>query len=331
MNYGFHIAQPIQKTNLKPFASVTPPVKRGRIRPISVERSISARLQIYSQLEEFLYSARKRLATDAGRARQATNPKVFLSQAASDEQIALLLKAEIERRLPGVKVFCSSDPADLPPGTKWSPEIQQALLDSGLLVFVASERGLERPWVWFECGTFWFTKKKIVPVCLGEVRKNSLRPPLSELQAINGDDPGDLKVGLEMIAATTGAKAFDFSSLGDLSEKLIHLDHEAASLSIASSGWLGADWKGRFLAYDGPWEALKDAGDRNFETSMQEALGTSGYRVALYDRNNFAAMNDANHFVQLTDKKTWRCRIVKGDAVPCRYADGPRDFRNRVL
>ena len=35
---------------------------------------------------------------------------------------------------------------------------------------------------------------------------------------------------------------------------------------------------------------------------MQEALEAVGYRVALYDKNNFEAMGDANHFVQLTDR-----------------------------
>jgi len=45
---------------------------------------------------------------------------------------------------------------------------------------------------------------------------------------------------------------------------------------------------------------------------MQEALHAAGYNVALYDKNNFAAMTDANHFVQLTDRKSWRCRIVRG-------------------
>lgn len=122
--------------------------------------------------------------------------KVFLSHAASDEHIALVLKAEIERRLTGVKVFCSSDPTDLPPGSKWSPKIQRALQDSAMLIFVASRRGLQRPWVWFECGTFWFTDKEIMPLCLGDIRKNALHAPLSELQAINGDEPNDLKTGL---------------------------------------------------------------------------------------------------------------------------------------
>lgn len=277
-------------------------------------RSASARMRIQSQVEEFIRSARRRLSPEASPSHESRNPKVFLSHAASDERIGLLLKGELERRLPGVKVFCSSDPADLPPGTKWSVEIQQALQESAMLIFVASDRGLQRPWVWFECGTFWFTEKKIMPLCLGEVRKNALRPPLSELQAINGDESSDLKVGLDVVAAATGSTVSDASDLNDLSEKLRQLAHEAAVLNAAPPGWLGAEWKGRFLAYDGPYESLKEIGDRNFETSMQEALQAVGYSVALYERNNFVAMGDANHFVQLTDKKSWRCHIVKGTA-----------------
>src|SRR5713226_5260641 len=116
-------------------------------------RSIGARMGMQSTVDEFIRSLRNR--AKVAQSLHGRNPKVFLSHAASDEHIALLLKAEIERRLSGVKVFCSSDPADLPPGTKWSPEIQQALQNSTMLIFVASERGLQRPWVWFECGTFW--------------------------------------------------------------------------------------------------------------------------------------------------------------------------------
>jgi hypothetical protein len=185
-----------------------------------------------------------------------------------------------------------------------------------MLIFVASERGLRRPWVWFECGTFWFTDKEIMPLCLGDVRKNNLHPPLSELQAINGDEPNDLKTALDVVAKATGLSLSDASDLNDLSEKLKQLDREAAAVLSAAYGWLGADWKERFLAYDGPpsYESLKEVGERNFETSMQDALKTAGYNVALYDRNNFAAMGDANHFVWLTDRKSWRCRVVKGNA-----------------
>jgi len=254
----------------------------------------------------------RELQANTAESHRGQNNRVFLSHAASDEHIALLLKAEIERRLFGVKVFCSSDPTDLPPGSKWSPEIQRALHESTMLIFVASERGLQRPWVWFECGTFWFSGKKIMPLCLGEVRKNGLRPPLSELQAINGDESSDLKTALDVVAAAAGSTVSDTSDLDSLSEKLKQLDREAAAVLMASSGWQGAEWKGRYLAYDGPYESLNERGDRNFETSMQLALQAAGYHIALYDKNNFAAMSDANHFVWLTDRKSWRCRVAKG-------------------
>ena len=153
-----------------------------------------------------------------------------------------------------------------------------------------------------------------MPLCLGEVRKNALRPPLSERQAINGDESGDLKTALDVIAAETGVALSDASDLHNLSEKLKQLDREAVADLSASSGWQGIEWKGKFLAYEGPYETLPLIEDRTFDTSMQEALQAAGYKIALYDRNNFGAMGDAIHFVQLTDRKSWRCRIARGPA-----------------
>jgi TIR domain len=275
------------------------------------DRSIGARLRIHSKVDEFIRSLRNGVRSGTA---TIDRSKVFLSHAASDEPIASLLKAEIERRLPSVKVLCSSDPADLPPGTKWSETIQQALQEATMLIFVASERGVQRQWVWFECGTFWFSRRKIMPLCLGEVRKNSLRPPLSERQAINGDESSDLKTAFDVIATETGLALSDASALQILSEKLKQLDREAVADLSASSGWRGVEWKGKFLAYEGPYETLPLIEDRTFDTSMQEALQAAGYKVALYDRNNFGTMRDANHFVQLTDRKSWRCRIARGAA-----------------
>ena len=275
------------------------------------DRTIGARMRIQAEIDGFVRSMRSRAPSTSG---GAGNRNIFLSHAASDGQIALVLKGEIERRVPGIKVFCSSDPTDLPPGTRWSAEIQQALRESSMLVFVASRRSLERPWVWFECGTFWFSGRKIIPVCLGEVRKNMLRPPLWELQAVNGDDPNELKAALGAIAEATGASFSDSSRLEGLSQKLKELDRDSDAALRISSGWLGADWKEKFLAYDGPYQSLRQIEDAVFEMSMQEALKGAGYSVALYDENNFPAIGEKGRFVQLTDRKSWRCRVAQGRA-----------------
>lgn len=185
-------------------------------------RAIGARQGVWAKIDLFVSSLRQQGETD-----EASQTVVFLSHAAADAPIGMLLKGEIERRLPGITVFCSSDPTDLPPGTKWSPEIQRALEGSGMLLLIASRRGLQRPWVWFECGTIWFRKKKIIPLCLGEVRKSALPTPLSELQAVNADDPVDLVTVLEQIANESGVTLADSKKLDELAEKLKTLDAKA--------------------------------------------------------------------------------------------------------
>lgn len=242
----------------------------------------------------------------------AKQKAIFLSHAASDAEIAMFLKNEIEHLSSGTTVFCSSDPTDLPPGTKWSPQIQLALQSSNILIVLVSERSLQRPWVWFECGTFWFSGRYIMPVCLGAVRKNGLPPPLSELQAINADDPYDLKVGFERLAKVTGGPAFDAKDFAPIAERLKQLDRSANEALAVSTGWLGAEWNGNFLAYDGPYQRLPLIEDAVFQSSMQTALSSAGYRIALYDQNHFATMGDFGRFVQLTDRKSWRCRISQG-------------------
>lgn len=77
------------------------------------DRSIGARMRVHSEVDEFIRSLRSRLRAGTSSDAPTRNSRVFLSHAASDEHIALVLNAEIERRLAGVKVFCSSDPTDL--------------------------------------------------------------------------------------------------------------------------------------------------------------------------------------------------------------------------
>jgi hypothetical protein len=46
---------------------------------------------------------------------------------------------------------------------------------------------------------------------------------------------------------------------------------------------------------------------------MQQALQVAGYNVAFYDKDSFAAIDDATHFVWLTDRTSWRCRVEKAE------------------
>ena len=94
----------------------------------------------------------------------------------------------------------------------------------------------------------------------------------------------DLKTALDVVAVAAGSTLSDASDLNNLSEKLKQLDREAAAVLSDSSGWLGAKWNGKFLAYEGPYEALPRIEDRNFMKRLKEALKAVGYNVALTTR-----------------------------------------------
>jgi TIR domain len=113
---------------------------------------------------------------------------VFLSHSARDQEIAVFLKKIFERTIPGSDVFVSSDTEDLRPGDEWVAKIRENLRQAKMLLVLASERALSRPWVWYETGAAWSRAIRMVPCCLGRVRKNELSAPFSSYQALNLDE-----------------------------------------------------------------------------------------------------------------------------------------------
>lgn len=241
---------------------------------------------------------------------------VFLSHAASDACIAALLKNQLEERLPSLTVFLSSDPTDLPPGSKWPVEVQKELRDCQFLVLLATTRSMRRPWVWFEAGSVWFDDSKpLIPVCVGEMRKNSLPAPFSERTALAGDDPTDLKtllkvVGERLAIEVNGGVPSSFTT------QLTVLDREVANALANNEGWIGVEWDSRFLAYEGPLEGLRLIEDEVFREPIAEALRNGGYEVRLGASDRLShAMERGFRLVYLTDRRSWRRKLTKNELV----------------
>jgi hypothetical protein len=153
-------------------------------------------------------------------------PLIFLSHAAVDREIAEALKRHLEAALPGIEVFVSSDPEDLQPGDPWVEKILEALARAKLVLALTTDRGLGRKWVWFESGRTWFSGVRCIPCCVGNVRKSSLPPPFSSLQALNIDEVDDLKSLGSKIAHVLGIS----EALGDwvkITRELTRLDVRA--------------------------------------------------------------------------------------------------------
>ncbi len=240
---------------------------------------------------------------------------IFLSHAAFDSDMALYLKTAMEGDLEGLEIFCSSDPSDLPPGTKWPAELQNELNRADMLLLLATSRSLSRPWVWFECGTFWFKDKRIIPVCIGRVRKNGLPTPFAELMAVNLDDPSDVNSlfqSIEDLTSTKRRRSDILSIVNTLQEK----ERAAEEKVLLDAGWLGARWENGFLSYEGPIESLRLIEDRPFEQSMSDALISAGFSTRLGGHDRFSHHAERGYrIVYLTDRKSWRQKITHNELV----------------
>jgi hypothetical protein len=241
---------------------------------------------------------------------------VFLSHAAFDSGLAIYFKNLLESTLTDIKVFCSSDPTDLPPGSKWQKEIHDQLQQADMLLLLATSRSLPRPWVWFECGTLWFTNKRIIPLCLGVARKDSLPTPLAELMALNLDDSNDLEILFSTLEGLTSnkRKELDFSTIiQSLEEKEKKIENRT---SLQDAGWMGIPWGRDFLSYDGPIEGLKLIEDEYFQERMAEQLEAAGFMVRLGIEHRMSAHAEKGYrIVYLTDRKSWRRKIAKNKLI----------------
>jgi hypothetical protein len=155
---------------------------------------------------------------------------IFVSHAAVDEEIAYSIKQYIEQIFPEQRVFVSSDPEDLKPGDEWVIKILKALETAKCVLALTTERGLGRKWVWFELGRTWFSEVKLIPCCIGKIRKGNLPAPFSGRMAINIDEPRDAAALFASLQELFGApsKALDYDKFV---QTMIRLDVRAEEKS----------------------------------------------------------------------------------------------------
>ncbi len=176
----------------------------------TIEREASGisngiRLQLFARRDKDILAARTASKETLKHSVEAGNI-VFLSHAAYDEKIARFLKTQIETAI-RCDVFVSSDPEDLQPGDPWVETILQALRSARLVLVIASERGISRKWVWYEAGAGWSRDLRVIPCCVGRLRKGQLPAPFSRYQALDVDAEADFRSLLDQIARELGLQA----------------------------------------------------------------------------------------------------------------------------
>ena len=101
--------------------------------------------------------------------------KVFISYIA-DERIEVEQAKDFLKKTFGkdIEVFLSSSWESIQPGEDWFNKIEEAVASADLMLLLASSSSISRPWISFEVGTTWMSKKKRIPVCYKGMVPNAL-------------------------------------------------------------------------------------------------------------------------------------------------------------
>src|SRR6266849_1941144 len=111
---------------------------------------------------------------------------VFISFIHEEGETAAAVQKFVSQMLSGqASAFLSSDKFQVYAGENWLDRILEELEAAKVVLLILSEKSVTRPWVNFEAGAGWFTKKKIIPLCIKELNKDNLPKPYSNLQAID--------------------------------------------------------------------------------------------------------------------------------------------------
>ncbi len=92
--------------------------------------------------------------------------KIFISHIADESADAARAK-EVQEKTFGanVELFLASSWESIPPGEDWFRSIENAIQAADVMIVLASSESVLRPWILFETGAAWFSKKKVVPIC----------------------------------------------------------------------------------------------------------------------------------------------------------------------
>jgi hypothetical protein len=131
--------------------------------------------------------------------------EIFISHIHEDEEAAKAISSFLNDKLNGsmtdrlrgqashkssTRIFLSSNQFQIRLGDDWLEKIRSALNSARVVIALFSKAALTRPWVHFEAGGAWFAKKKLIPVCLGNLHPARLSKPYGNVQGCSRHDSG---------------------------------------------------------------------------------------------------------------------------------------------
>jgi hypothetical protein len=155
-------------------------------------------------------------------------PLIFISHVHESNTLASAIKEEISKLLlNGVDFFVSSDRSSIVGGDRWLNKIELALSKASIVLILCDQDSILRPWVNFEAGGAWISKKRVIPLCYGGLVPSNLPQPLGSLQAFSLAESDDLVDLIKLIADEASLRAPDFDAAKLVASLMSSLEREA--------------------------------------------------------------------------------------------------------
>ena len=119
--------------------------------------------------------------------------RLFISHAVTDRAVAELVARELTARVPAVTTFIASRPGDIPPG-EWFETVKAELRAAGAYLVLLSHRSIVRPWVAFEAGAGWHSRRRVFTCTVGGLTKSTVPPPFSHFQILDLENADEAAV-----------------------------------------------------------------------------------------------------------------------------------------
>jgi len=196
-------------------------------------------------------------------------PVLFLSHAAADVDLAEFLDVQLARSPTGLTIFRTSRVGQIPSGRDWFNFVTTSLRDADQYLVLLTPTSHSRPWVLFETGAAWYSKRPVVLALAGGLAAGSVPEPLRNLQVLSLEDEAQAA----QIFADVGAS---LAEPAQFCSRVRSLADAGRVEALRREGWRQITFEGRTYAWDGPFERLPEATPRPVPDGLIKALESNG-------------------------------------------------------